>query len=791
MTRSTKILRPAILLVLAASFALFLQFRSGVPRLTYLHHDFAVAWGSLAVTTGLVFALLLAAWAIFSAILSRSCAISFGDALALDFPTYVPLAFFGLSPLALWHYLTWDDLDVRLALFLEAVIFAVLYFKVARAARTLKAHPAPWLLRLRAFHTLPLRRRLAILFAASLLVYNGGTLLMMSRGLSFSGDEPHYLLITHSLLHDGDFDLTGNYNAQDYLRYLPPSSTIVSHTLPGKKPGTQYSMHSPGVSILILPFYAIGELFGKSGLVFLVRFGMSVFGALFGIQLYLFALQEWKKTGLAFGLWLLTGLAAPVFFYAMHVYPEIIISLFALTAFRLLKFSDRTSPARFVLLGFLLTSFIWFHALKYFFLMGPLFLYALWVLAAKRKARVRMAWFFAWPILGTALYFYFQYTLYGSFNPTAVSWQGAMDGQQTLNWAKTLLTGIPFRFRLDTFLGYFLDQRDGLLFYAPIYVFALFGIVEMARRKRKDLGLLLFIAAPYVLVSAFLTQRTGFAPQARPIVAVIWVIAIFLGHFLAHNSKPLFARSLNYAAGLSLIFVGLLCLNHLALYQETTVGAVERGGELFYKLSNLHFYLPTLLPSFIKVEEWRWGPNFVWPVLLALLVAAYIIGRPRKPASRHGRPLAFALAGLAVFFFWFVFYPRTILTSPRPAALLSGDRLVFYRLSRVALMNEPARFSLLEDNRDYYLYFTSRGQIAELKVDFGSTAGDYALKFGFLDQPVFEESTAREVKSRVVEAPPPYRWKNTNLYRVTIHLEKKSDVRTGVNPYLFAIRPVR
>ena len=468
---------------------------------------------------------------------------------------------------------------------------------------------------------------------------------------------------------------------------------------------------------------------------------MSLFGALFGIQLYLYALQEWKKPGLAFALWLLTGLTAPVFFYAMHVYPEIIIALFALTAFRLLKFSARTSPARFVLLGFLLTSFIWFHALKYFFLMGPLFLYALWVLAVKGKARLRLAWFFAWPVLGTALYFYFQYTLYGSFNPTAVSWQGAMDGQQTLNWAKTLLTGIPFRFRLDTLLGYFLDQRDGLLFYAPIYVFALFGIVEMARRKRKDLGLLLFIAAPYVLVSAFLTQRTGFAPQARPLVAVIWVMAIFLGQFLSDNAKPLFARSLNYAAGLSLLFVGLLCLNPLALYQETTVGAVERGGELFYRLSNLHFYLPTLLPSFIKVEEWRWSPNFVWPVLLALLVAAYMLGRPRKPVSRRRRPLAFALAGLAVFFFWFVFFPRTILTSPRPAALLSGDRLIFYRLSRVALMNEPARFSLLEDNRDYYFYFASRGQLAKLKVDFGSTAGDYALKFGFIDQPVFEETT--------------------------------------------------
>jgi hypothetical protein len=791
MTRYSGIIRPVLLLLLAAVFAFFLQFRSAVPGFTYLHHDFSLDAGRLAAQTGLVFVLLLGAWASCSAVFSRSLKIAFRNALTLDFPTYAPLAFLALTPLVLRHYLTRDDLDARLGLLLAAVIVAVLYLKAAGAGQVLKNKPAAWLARLRNFHALPLRRRLIILFIASLVIYNVASILMLSRGLSFSGDEPHYLLITHSLVHDGDFDLTNNYNARDYSRFLAPESTIVAHTLAGKKTGTQYSFHSPGISFLLLPFYALGELLGKTGLILLVRFGMSLFGALFGIQIYLYALQEWKKTGLAFTLWLLTGLTVPVFFYAVSVYPEIVIALFALTAFRLLRFSGRMSPARLALLGFLLTSFIWFHALKYFFLMGPLFVYALWILIVKRKVRAGLAWFMAWPVLGTALYFYFQYALYGSLNPTAVSWQGAMDGPQTLSWVKTLFTGIPFRFRLDTLLGYFLDQRDGLLLYAPIYFIALLGIVEAARRKRKDLGLLLFIAAPYVLVSAFLTQRTGYAPQARPLVAVIWVMALLLGHFLAHNAKPAFHRLLNYTAGLSLIFVVLLCLSPLSLFQETTVGAVERGGELFYRLSHLHFYLPKLLPSFLKVEEWRWFPNFVWPVLVALFIVAYLLASPKKSSPRRTGPWGFALGGLALFFLWFVFFPRTILTSPRPVTLASGERIVFYRLSRVARMNEPARFSLLEDDRDYYFYFSSRRPVAKLQADFGSKAGDYTLKLGFLDQPVFEETTRRETRSRVVDAPPPYRWNGTNLYRVTISLEKKSDVRTGINPYLFAIRPVR
>src|SRR6187200_2853743 len=36
-----------------------------------------------------------------------------------------------------------------------------------------------------------------------------------------TGDEPHYLLMTQSLLRDGDFDLRNNYEHMDYLEYYP------------------------------------------------------------------------------------------------------------------------------------------------------------------------------------------------------------------------------------------------------------------------------------------------------------------------------------------------------------------------------------------------------------------------------------------------------------------------------------------------------------------------------------------------------------------------------------------
>ncbi len=94
----------------------------------------------------------------------------------------------------------------------------------------------------------------------TLLAFNSGALLV-SQGGTFSGDEPHYLLICHSLLRDGDFELTNNYEHRDYAGYMMFEGKIAAHVVPGAEPGSRYSFHSPGVPFLMLTFYALGVLF--------------------------------------------------------------------------------------------------------------------------------------------------------------------------------------------------------------------------------------------------------------------------------------------------------------------------------------------------------------------------------------------------------------------------------------------------------------------------------------------------------------------------------------------------
>ena len=791
MPRVPRAARQIVFLILALGTAFFLQLRSHAGGFSYRTHDNRLEAAALALSAVLFYVMLAGLWALYSELAGKACRVPYKDALAADFWTYLPLLFFFLAPLVLRRYLASDDLQIRLGLLQGGIVASVLYLKAVQAARVLQAQPTPWLVRLRKFHDLPVRRRMMILFLAAVLAYNLGSVAILSRGISFSGDEPHYLLITHSLIHDGDFNLANNYARQDYGRYMPDRVTIAAHALDGKSPGSRYSFHSPGVSILLIPFYLLGSLFGKTGLILILRFGMSLLGAMFGIQVFLYARREWGREGLALGLWALASFTPPVFFYSIHVYPEIVVALFVFTAFRLFRFGAPLSRGRLLLCGFLMSSFIWFHALKYFFILGPLFLYALWVLIKKQKDRRDLAWFLAVPLLNFALHFAFQYALYGSLNPTAVSWQGAMDKEQTLGFLKQLLTGIPFHFRIETLAGYFLDQRDGLLLYAPIYFFSFLGLVEMFRRRRRDALLLLFIVLPYILVSAFLTQRSGYAPQARPLVSVIWGLIIPLGYFLASDAGKIFGYLRNLAIGISLTFVGLLCLNPYALYQETTVGTTERGGLLFYRLSNLHFHLPDYLPSFIKVDNSNWTPNYVWPVLLVLFVAAYLIFRRRGAVLKMSGHVAITGAALALFFVGFVYFPRITLVPPQKTVLQNGETMVFYALSRVARMGEPAKFALLEDDRDYHFYFAVKKALDKLEIQYGSTHGDYELKLGFFDIPGFDETTRGEIRTRVLDAPPPYVWKGLNLYRATVRLDKRSAVETSINPYVLGFRPVR
>ena len=73
-------------------------------------------------------------------------------------------------------------------------------------------------------------------------------------------DEPHYLMIAESLLHDGNIELANEY-ARGAQSAFYPAATIDPHTvvLPD---GRMYSQHTAGLPLLVLPGYALAGRWG-------------------------------------------------------------------------------------------------------------------------------------------------------------------------------------------------------------------------------------------------------------------------------------------------------------------------------------------------------------------------------------------------------------------------------------------------------------------------------------------------------------------------------------------------
>ncbi len=69
-----------------------------------------------------------------------------------------------------------------------------------------------------------------------------------------TGDEPYYLVMAHSLIHDHDLELTNNFASGDYWHFYP-GELFPRHESITTRPGL-WSKHAPGVAVLVAPGYA-------------------------------------------------------------------------------------------------------------------------------------------------------------------------------------------------------------------------------------------------------------------------------------------------------------------------------------------------------------------------------------------------------------------------------------------------------------------------------------------------------------------------------------------------------
>jgi hypothetical protein len=382
----------------------------------------------------------------------------------------------------------------------------------------------------------------AVLVAASSLM-----VFAQVRDVIPGGDEPHYLAATQSLLADADLRVANNYAQGDYLAYFP--GRLEPHFLKRAASGEIYSIHAPGVSIVVLPAFAIAGYRGAVATMILIA--------------ALTAAMTWRLahrvSGSPAGAWVsVIGIfvTAPYFFHTFTIYPEVIGSFCVVCGLGLLiELADQSpvasakgdahevSTRALIAAGVALAMLPWLHS-RFAVLAAMLGLLIVVRLAGRPAAASKIAAFLSVPVIAGIAWFAFFYLIWGSPSPTAPY------GPDTSTSASYILRGL---------IGLLFDQQFGLITTAPIYLVAIGGGVLLLRTRPRLTIELLLIVVPYTMTAAsFAMWWAGSAAPARFLVAILPLAAIPIAMIWSGNAKDASARLPVMAILLLVVSVALI-----------------------------------------------------------------------------------------------------------------------------------------------------------------------------------------------------------------------------------------
>jgi hypothetical protein len=170
-----------------------------------------------------------------------------------------------------------------------------------------------------------------------------------------------------------------------------------------------------------------------------------------------------------------------------------------------------------------------------------------------------------------------------------------------------------------------------------------------------------------------------------------------------------------------------------------------------------------------------------------LFLIAYIVIKKPDFSLKFSAHVLLAAGGLIIFFFWFVLFPRRVLLDPVIVPLASGDRAVFYSVSRSARLIGPGKFQLREDNRTYRFFFATQKPVQEFRLSLGSKTGDYEYALKIFDEVFSSGTTTGEITTVELQGPPRYKLGRSSYYELILDLGKGVGVQTELQPYLFSL----
>ncbi|MCK5004397.1 MAG: hypothetical protein KAS21_04880 [Candidatus Aminicenantes bacterium] len=498
-----------------------------------------------------------------------------------------------------------------------------------------------------------LRTRLVMLFLISQMIFIMASAVIVMKGVELVGDEPHYLAISQSLAKDGDLNVFNQYARDEYREFI--NYRLTHHSKVGKGFKKWYSFHLPGLSFTLAPFFLLKIPIPL--LYFLVRIYLGLFASLLGVVVYMLSLKIWRREKLSLFIFFTFMFTAPVFFYSFHIFAELQVLLLILLSIWFSLFKDNIRRRDILFAGLLLGMTV-FWGMKYLIFIS---LFSLFFFIKKfREKDVRSGLAFAvFPAAFILVFFIYLYFAYGSLSPMSV-YTGVLTESQKMEYLEGMQS-IKIQNRIETLFDYFFDQRDGLILYSPIYLFFFPGLIFALKNfKRYYPHLIISIASfVYLLYHGYSTVRPGYCPQARYLLPVAWTLMLFAIIYYVESRNKIFKKLFIFIPFYSVFITIFQIFNPFTLYQSTTHNYLDRSGLVFQKLGNIHIDLPSILPSFVKVEgNFSHLPNLIF----LFLVFVFIYLSLKEFELKKPGPLPFIV--FIILFIVFSLFPRVALYNP-------------------------------------------------------------------------------------------------------------------------------
>ena len=448
-----------------------------------------------------------------------------------------------------------------------------------------------------------------------------------------AGDEPHYLIITQSLLNDGDLRIENNHRRGDYRAYFAGDLSKPDYRRLGRN-GEIYSIHAPGLPVLVAPAFALA---GYRGVVIFLVLLASAGSALSWHLAWLVA----RRADAAWFGWGAVTVSTTAIFHSFTVYPDGPGGVIVLTGIWALVRADDEAHSGDERIGLwaahgaALALLPWVHT-RFALVAGCLGALILLRLGAGRNPAGKAVAFLSVPAVSALCWIGFFVSLYGTPDP---SFPYANE-EGSASFIPGGLAGLLF------------DQRFGLLAYAPVLVCAFAGLAAMVRhRAQRRVGLeLLCILVPYLLaVTHFAMWWGGTSAPARffvpmlPMLTIPAAVAWTAMRHRATRASAVAALAMTAFISASLVFVneGRLAYNNrqfFGLWLEwlNRTADLPRGLPAWWRGRETAFYG--------EIAVWVVAVGLAWMVLRRLERSPWLCSRGALATATGA---AYAIAGMS------------------------------------------------------------------------------------------------------------------------------------------------